>query len=217
MGILSIYTILTTEKRYTICGYPASYTPGGCLDSLQLNMPMVCSIMAGFEEHARILRCKRVLEANYSWHKTFFVVPSVSSILTNLSTSNQGVSQWKSTSNCTCPAPDRHRLSIGSLKPILYKAKPIVRWGRKATGLDISCWPSFKISCSFRKDSRAAECDVVKVTLRQFGFFYTREHPQELGASAKKQFHENSPVTYKIRQSTSTGAYYRYVSVDVTL
>ncbi len=43
----------------------------------------------------------------------------------------------KNIPNSVCPTPNGHSLPVGSLNLFLYKAKLIVRWGRKATGLEI--------------------------------------------------------------------------------
>jgi len=91
------------------------------------------------------------IENEKAWHKVSFVVISVViDILTKDQTSIQEVTQWKKTSKCIYPAPNRWFLPVGSLKPLLYKAKPIVRWGRKATGLNIPRWASFKVYCCWK-------------------------------------------------------------------
>jgi hypothetical protein len=48
-GLYLKYPILTAEKRQTICGIRLPTAPGGCIDRLQLNMPMVCLIVAGLK------------------------------------------------------------------------------------------------------------------------------------------------------------------------
>jgi hypothetical protein len=62
-------------------------------------------------------------------------------------------------------------LPVGSSNLFLYKAKPIVRWGRKATGLEFPVDPIQGIFF-FLKDSRAAEYDIVKITPWTVRFFY---------------------------------------------
>jgi len=48
---------------------------------------------------------------------------------------------WKNPSKCASPAPDGAFSALsGDLKSHSGKAKPIVRWGGKATGLNYSCF-----------------------------------------------------------------------------
>lgn len=100
------------------------------------------------------------LKAGFSWHKSFIVISLTVGILTIHSTSIQEVNPWRATSNCKCPAPDKHSLPVGSLKPLTEKAKPIRRWGRKATDLNIPPLSLF-LSILLLKDSPAMGRDRV--------------------------------------------------------
>ena len=63
------------------------------------------------------------------------------------STSIQEVPSWRNPSKCASPAPERAVLVLsGDLKSYAVKAKPIVRWGRKATDLNSSCWPCMRLT-----------------------------------------------------------------------
>jgi len=57
-------------------------------------------------------------------------------------------------------------------REIVEKTVPIVRWGRKATGLQFSTCSCFLSEIPTQKDSRAAECDIVKVTYGEAWLFF---------------------------------------------
>ena len=63
-----------------------------------------------------------------------------------------GGSPWKNIPNSVCPAPNVHRLPVGSSNFLLHKAKYIVRWGWKARCRDIYCCRSFKVFSPFGTD-----------------------------------------------------------------